>query len=77
MLCLFIFTSYNTKHNPPKNYEIYRQKQRFSIAMVFQNANENELHGFRNLVIWLWKNFGNISKGVFTTPLKFPDLPLH
>ena len=28
--------------------------------MGFQNANENEFHGFGNLVIWVWKSFGKV-----------------
>ena len=28
--------------------------------MGFQNANENEAHGFENLVIWRWKSFGKV-----------------
>ena len=41
-----------------------------SVSMIigFQNANENDFHGFGNLVIWLWKSFGNFSKGVCTDP---------
>jgi len=34
--------------------------------MGLQNANENNFHGFGNLVIWLWKSFGHFSKGVCT-----------
>ena len=30
--------------------------------MVFQNAKENEFHGFRNLVIWHWKSFAKVFK---------------
>ena len=37
--------------------------------MEFQNRNENELHGFGNLVIWLWKSSGNNCKGVCTNPV--------
>ena len=31
---------------------MYHRKWRFSIFMGFQNANENEFHGFGNLAIW-------------------------
>jgi len=34
--------------------------------MAFQNAKKNVFHGFGKLVIWLWKSFGNILKGLFT-----------
>ena len=34
--------------------------------MAFQNA--IEFHGFGNLVIWLWKNFGNFFKTFVRTP---------
>ena len=36
--------------------------------MGFQNANKNEFHSFGSLVIWLWKIFGNISKGSLYEP---------
>ena len=51
----FHFTIYNTKHNPPENYKLYRRNQRFSVFMAFQNANENEFHGFGTLF-----GFGNV-----------------
>ena len=41
-------------------------KMGFSIPMGFQNANENEFHGFGNLVIWLWKSFGKAMKKLWT-----------
>ena len=62
------FTIYNSKHNPPKNYKIYYGKLRFYIIMGFQNVDENEFHGSGNLVLWLWKSFRNIFKGVCTNP---------
>ena len=34
--------------------------------MGFQNAYENAFHGFGNLVVWPWKGFGNIFRGVCT-----------
>ena len=40
--------------------------------MVSQNANENVFQDFGNLVIWLWKSFGNIFKGVCTIPESLP-----
>ena len=55
MLRLFCFTVYNTKCSPTKNYKMCRRKWRLDIVMGFQNANENECHGFGNLAIWLWK----------------------
>ena len=36
--------------------------------MGLQNTNENVYHGFGNLVIWLWKSFGIIVKGVRMKP---------
>ena len=63
------FTIYNTKHNQLKNYTIYRQKKRFYIFMGFQNANENEFHGFGSLAIWLRKSFGNLVKGFSTNAM--------
>jgi len=36
--------------------------------MGFQNAKENEFHGFGKLVIWLWKTFRNFLKGVCMNP---------
>ena len=50
------FTIYHTEHNPPK-HSMYRGQQRFSIAMGFQNADENEFNGFGTLVVWLWRCF--------------------
>ena len=44
--------------------KMYHRKWRFSIAMGFQNANENEFHGFGKSVSWLWKRYENISRGV-------------
>ena len=41
--------------------------------MGFQNANENVLYGFRNLVIWHWKSFGYILKGVYTNHLDWKN----
>ena len=32
----------------------------FSIFMRFQNATENVVHGFGNLVIWVWKNRNHV-----------------
>jgi len=40
----------------------------FFIIIEFQNANENEIHGFGNLVVWLWKSFGSVFRGVCTNP---------
>ena len=37
--------------------------------MEFQNLNENEFHGFGNLIIWLWKSFGNFFKVLLRTLL--------
>ena len=37
--------------------------------MCFQNANENELHGFGNLVLGFGKVFGNVFSGVCTNPI--------
>ena len=54
------FANCKTKHKPPNNYKIYHRKWRISIFMGFQNANENEFHGFENIVIWLWKSFGKV-----------------
>ena len=51
------FTIYNTEHNPSKNFIVYHQKCCFSIVMGFENANNNEFHGY-----------GNISKGVHIYP---------
>ena len=31
-----------------------------SLLLWVSNANENEFHGFGNLVIWLWKSFGKV-----------------
>ena len=38
--------------------------------MGFQNANENVFYGFGILIVWLWKSFGNIFKGVRTYPVE-------
>ena len=42
--------------NPPKDCRKYR----FSIIMRFQN--ENEFHGFGNLVAWLWTSLERLWK---------------
>ena len=38
-----------------RKYTIENIDHRFSVAMGFQNANENEFHGSGNMVIWPWK----------------------
>ena len=65
------FTIYSTKHNSPKHYTISHPKWCVSISMEFRNPNENEFHGFGNLVTWLWKCFGNFFNGVCTNTAKF------
>ena len=59
------FAIYNVKHDPPK---YFFENNVFIILWGFQNANENVLHGFGNLVIWRWKSFGNIFEGVCANP---------
>ena len=46
-----------------KNCKIY-----FFIILEFSNGNENEFHGFGNLVIWLWKIFESILERSFKKP---------
>ena len=59
------FTTEKWKPNQPKIIKCSIQNN-FSIFMAFQNAKKNVFHGFGKLVIWLWKSFGNILKGLFT-----------
>ena len=47
-----------------KNYKICCRKQLFSIIMGFQNANENEFHGFEKV------------KTFFEGACVHPDVPL-
>ena len=37
------FTICNAKDMSPKNYRMYSQKERFSVIMGFQSANEKSL----------------------------------
>ena len=41
----------------------------FSIFMGCQNGNENVFHGFGNLVILHWKDFGNMLRVVYLNPV--------
>ena len=65
MLYLFVSLLIIQKTQSIKNYKMYHRKWHFSIFMGFQNANENELHGFGNLVILPWKSFGKVME-IFT-----------
>lgn len=53
-------TIYNSIHNLPKIMKYSIENNVSSILMRFQNANENVFYGIGNLVMWLWKSFGNI-----------------
>ena len=41
----------------------------FFYFVGLQNASKIVFHGFRNLVIWFWKNVGNFVKGVCGNPV--------
>ena len=70
------FTIYDTEHNPPKIHKYSIKNSVFPIFIRFQNTYENLFHGFGNLVIWLWKSFGNMLRVVFMNPV-FRHKPLN
>ena len=56
---------------------------RLSVHMIYaydlliersENVSRNVLHGFENLVIWLWKSFGNMLRVVCVDPVMHPGL---
>ena len=61
------FNICNTKRSLPKIHKYSIGNNVFPIFMVFQNAYENVFDGFGNLVVWLWKSFGNML--VFANPV--------
>ena len=68
------FTVYNIEHPPPK--QSYALKIMFFYLYRVSNANKNVFHGFRHLVIWLWRSFGNILKTVCVNPVLSPTDPV-
>ena len=62
------FTTYDIKHSPPKNTECSIKTKALIFLWSFKIHKKIYFMVFGNLVVWLWKSFQVVVKGVRTSP---------